>query len=460
MSCSCGCSPCCCNTIGEVDASECLDPGITKTGAYASVINEDMCPRRVHAYRGLKDDGSLNTDPAAPLKAAVFTQTSEGDVGWTDSPCYLPPTKLVRVANDDQAADPTNFVKYLLAKNDSGCEVALTGSTDVTSGQWRLVWVASTRKWTTVPDTGENELNSSLCTTLMSDVTVDEDTTEVILRFASTAIMSVGVSVKVNSREFAVTEVIDEEYVRAEVIDLVTGSPVTLEGGSTVCCIGFRPCPRSIEPYADTMVACLNNVPVALETPEDVHGKKVPGLWWRDQLGQVSFLPFPVDPDTGIVLPNYAFHTPADPSGDGANIPQFSSAAQKAQWLAGKVTVASKFTGSPSSPSFGIEDDVISVTPHSGSFDMTGVAGYTAGKSVAVVRAVVLVDESTGAHVHAQIKLNNLVILEGWIDDSREFSYKNDLVIEVPLTDDAFTYELVTTGDGIAFAKLEVIGFK
>jgi hypothetical protein len=461
-SCSCGCSPCCCNTSGETDASECIDPGIVKTAAYASVINEDMCGRRLAAYRGLRDDGTPDTRPSSPLKGAVMTQNAEGIVGWAAGSCGDPPKKIVKVANDTDAATATNFVARLVGKDDDHCDVSLAGSADAASGQWKLVWVSSMQKWTTVPDTGEGSVNTDLCTTLVTALVISPGTEEYVTEVLATEHVAAGVSIKIQGYEFVVTEVINTEYLRVELLDTIS-APVTIAAGETVCNIGFRPCPRSVAPYADNIVACLNGGAVAVELPDDVNDVAVPGFWWRDQLGRVQFVAAPVDETTGLIKPSYALRTPAVPQAGGANLPSFTIISQKPTWLASKVVVASKFVGSPVAPAFAIEDDVVSVTPHTGSFDMDGgsIPGYVTGYSVAVLRASVYVDPGLGGTTClAQVQVNGLILTEGWVSSSGTFAFQSSVVFEAPLTNDAFTYAVIASGGALSFAKLEVIGFK
>lgn len=462
MACSCGCSPCCCGTAGEIDAAECLDPGITKTSAYASVFNEDMCPRRLASYRGLKDDGTPNTKSSDPLKAAVLVQDAEGDVRWSAAPCNDPPKHVARVANDEQAAEAANYINRIVGKNADACEVSLAGSTDVTSGQWKLVWVASLQKWTTVPDTGEGSVNTDLCTTLEVSVVIAPGDEEYVLKVGATEHMATGVSVMIAGYEFVVTEIIDDEYIRVELVTTIN-NPTTIVDGETVCNVGFRPCPRATAPYSDNLVACLNGATVSVEFPDDVNEIPVPGMWWRTQRGRVQFLAAPVDETTGLIEPGYILATPSNPTAGGDNTPSFTIVSQKPTWLNTKVTVAAKYVGSPVAPSFGIEDDVVSVTPHSGTFDMDGgsVPGYTAGKSVAVLRAATYIDPGLGGTTaHAQVLVNGLVMVEGWVSSAGTFAFQNSVVFEAPLTNDTFSYELVAAGNALAFAKLEVIGFK
>lgn len=421
-----------------------------------------MCQRRLASYRGLKDDGSPNLNPGEPLKAAILVQDADGDVRWAAGSCADPTKKIAKVANDTDAADLTKYVNRLIAKGDDHCDLSLAGSDDVNSGQWKLVWVASLQKWTTVPDTGEGSVNTDLCTTLEAGIVVDPGTSEYVLNVSSSGHMALGVSLKVATYEFVVTEIIADDYVRAELVTTIYG-PATVAAGETICNIGFRPCPRATAPYADNLITCLNNSPVAIDMPDDVNDVAVPGLWWRNQLGRIQFLAAPVNATTGIIEPGYVLKTPVSPSAGGTNTPSFQPSSQAATWLNAKVAVASKFVGTPSPPSFAIEDDVVSVSPHTGTFDMDGgsIPGYTAGKSVAVCRAVVYSDSGLGStESHAQVIVNGLVLLESWIDSATAFAFQQSNVFEVPLTNDTFTYSVVAAGDALAFAKLEVIGFK
>lgn len=137
-------------------------------------------------------------------------------------------------------------------------------------------------------------------------------------------------------------------------------------------------------------------------------------------------------------------------------------------WFSTKVTVCQKRTGYTDNASFPIEDATLDVPfggGYSGTYDMTVNGSYIPGSSVAICRCVVGCNvRSTGTESHAQVKLNGLVILESWIDSTYEFGSQNTLIVEVPLTDDEFDFELVATSDGTGHvkthAKLEILGFK
>lgn len=455
--CSCGCSPCCCDTSGETDPTECLDPGIVKSGSYLHVLAENLCPRRLMAFRGLRADGSPVTDTSQPLLPGIAVQDAEGVVKWTNQSVHLPPTDQIRVANDEQATDDTNFIPYIIGKDADGKEFKLVGTSDTNTGQWKSVWISAKQKWTTVPDVEADV--TDLCTLLASD-TVLNPTGASVLELESVEHIAVGVSVKTGEYEMYVTEIIDEDYIRVEMVTVLAG-PVTLRAGASLCNIGFRPCPRSTAAYVQNLVGCVDNNPKGFTFPADVNSVPVPGLFWRDQLGQITFLAAPVNGTTGLVTPDFVLKLPSAPVAGNANKPSFVQFSQKPTWLSGKIVVGSKYSGSPAAPSFAIEDDLVSATPHSGTFDMTTVPGYVSGSGVAIVRAITFADVGpSGTEALSQVQLNGLVLMESWIDSALNFAYKNDSVLEVPLTNNAFTFALIANGDGVAFSKLEIIGFK
>lgn len=387
--CSCGCSPCSCGTAGEIDPTECVDPGIIRNGAYATVLSEGLCPRRLAPFRGFKDNGAPVTDANAPLVPGVFVQDEEGNVKWTDRPKYTAPEKTIRVGTDAQAADTTNYIDTIDGKDADGNEKALVGTNDASSGNWRMVWVSSMQKWTTVPDT-EPELGTDLCTVLLADAVLDpSNTSGFLLNVESTAHIAAGVSVKIQSYELAVTEVIDDHYIRVELVTDLT-SPATIDEGASLCNIGFRPCPRTTEAYADTLVACLNNRPVSLEVPEDVNDIPVPGFFWRDQKGQIAFVPAPVNGTTGLIAPNQILATPASPVAGQSNLPGFIPYSTGYTW----VTPAVAFTQSGSGPATGTF-----------TFDVAGVTGYPSGAKV-VILDVSLVAGTHSSFYTAFVKVN------------------------------------------------------
>jgi hypothetical protein len=137
-------------------------------------------------------------------------------------------------------------------------------------------------------------------------------------------------------------------------------------------------------------------------------------------------------------------------------------------WFDTKVTVCQKRTGYTDNASFAIEDATLDVPfggLYAGTYDMTVNGSYTPGSSVAICRCVVGCNvRASGTESHAQVILNGLVILEGWIDSTYEFGFQNTLIVEVPLDEDKFDFELVAVSDGSGHvkthAKLELVGFK
>lgn len=363
-----------------------------KQGSYAPVIKDDMCLRRLPSFRGFDEDGDVNTNTNDPLLPGVYTQDDEGNVGWSNQTFNNPPDRKIRVANTTQGADAGNYVKTLIGRGDDHGELDLIGSEDTTTGQWKLVWVASVQKWTTVPDDSSEQ--DSLCTTLMADAVLDPDnTTGFLLQVETTAFLAVGVSLKIGTYELSVTEIVDDDYVRVELIT-VLGSPATIEEGEQVCNIGFRPCPRTEEPYADTVVCCLDDVPVAIEMPANVNDVPVPGLWWRNQLGQVGFVAAPVNGSSGIISPNLILTTPEAPVVDGANLPSFR-AAPGYTFLSTPTTVYTQASGGAPA------NDTEVVT-------LSGTTGYVSG-AIAALMSVDVWGISTSSDYHCYIKVNGVV---------------------------------------------------
>lgn len=389
--CTCGCSPCRCVTASETSDTECEDPGIVTEGAYSSVFNEGMCDRRLLPFRGTDGEGEPITDTEIALKHAVQVQDDAGNVKWSEEPCYEPPTKVVKVANDVEAAVLTNYIPYVEGKEETGCERRLMGSADIASGQWKMVWIASLQMWTTVPDV-ETEL-PDLCTTLVASFVLDPaNVAGYLIQLLATEHLAVGVSVIIAGYELVVTEIIDSEYVRVVQVT-APAAPVTIDEGETVCNIGFRPCPQSEEPYADTIPGCFENRVIALTVPVDVNGMAVPGLLWRNQLGTWSFLAAPVDAGTGIVDPDLFLATPTDPAASVANLPSFR--AKPGFTFITPVTIFSQVTGGYPT------NDTQTIT-------LSGTAGFVVGSTAALISIDVLANTTTAIY-QAYIKINGII---------------------------------------------------
>lgn len=414
MSCSCGCSPCRCVYSAEDGPPECLDPGLVREGAFASVLSEELCERRLGAWRGLKADGSPVTDPNAAIRPALFVQDGDGNVKWADASCHSPPPWKIRVANDAEASNPDNYVPSVMGKLSDGCEVQLKGSDDVSSGEWEMVWVSSLQAWTTVRKEQTPDL-PGLCTTILEGFVIGPGTTEYLINVASTAHMAVGVSAKAQGYEFIITELIDDNYLRAELFTVMS-APATIVDGSILCNIGFRPCPRSQAPYADNLTACLDGSSVALELPVDVNGVPVPGFHWRNQLGKFAFHPAPVDPVTGLILPGRVLRTPASALAGEANLPAWEESSSGWAW----VTPVTAFSQNAPGPQWGTFN-----------FDTSGVPGRPAGAKI-VILDVRLIAATTNSYYTARVLVNQLTAAQAAVHASFESdTTTNQLMVPV-----------------------------
>jgi hypothetical protein len=373
-----------------------------------------LCPKRLLPYRGEDEDGNPNTDTNDPLKAGILVQTEAGVVKWSASPCNKPEEDVIKVANDSEAAIDTNYIPFVIGKAEDGCDRRLVGSPDEESGQWKMVWVADRQEWTTVPDP-ELEF-TDLCTELVADLILDPDNVEgYLVQVLTTATMAVGVSLKISGYEMVVTEIVDSEYVRVESV-FELAAPATIQEGTSVCNIGFRPCPRVEEPYADTIPGCLNDQVVSLEVPAAVNGMAIPGMLWRDQLGKWSFLPVPVDAVNGIVSSNYMLVTPASPQAAVANIPGFRSI--PGFRMLSPVTIYTQHTaGMP-------VDDTKSVT-------LSGTAGFIVGAK-AVLLTIAYHTITGTASFHVYVKVNGITRSHILTEPTDGDADVNQFIVEVP----------------------------
>jgi hypothetical protein len=129
--------------------------------------------------------------------------------------------------------------------------------------------------------------------------------------------------------------------------------------------------------------------------------------------------------------------------------------------------IGQKFTGNTST----LGDipgrvDLIGVTSGqtTGTFDMTDIPGYTAGRSTVWVRATAHAGiGGSGLEALAQVYANGEVICEAWVDDANDFAYKDSVVYPVKLTNDSFGFNLNTYTNAVpgcqAQARLEVVGW-
>lgn len=137
--------------------------------------------------------------------------------------------------------------------------------------------------------------------------------------------------------------------------------------------------------------------------------------------------------------------------------------------LSSRHFIGQEYTGFANSANISTAIDDLGTTSGStnGTFDMTTLTGYTAGRRIAWVRAVTyigLLNPAGAVEAIAQVDVNGEVIAETWNDTAHSFCDSDKVVYPVALTDDKFTYNLITStsnlSTGQAYAKLEVVGWE
>lgn len=322
MACSCcNASPCCCpRSTASTEESECTSPGVQTPLSTLGGYDTDACPKELSPFRGFDSEGEPIEDLESDFKAAFAVQDDEGNVKWTDRPPVDPPEFPIGVAETADAEDPDNFVDELFGRN-GGEMVKVVGKTGI--GLSTMVWTP-TAGFTLVPV--KDPPNKDLCTVTGADFTISPGDDEITVMFDTTEHMQDGVSIVMDSREFIVVSVIDNDYVILRP-NFEPTAPETFDAETPACIIGFRPCTGVTEDYADNLVACKDGAAVGFTFPEDVNGMKVPGLFWRDQNGNISFIGANVDSVTGIIEAAQVLRTPDTPAASAANLPSFTNAA-------------------------------------------------------------------------------------------------------------------------------------
>jgi hypothetical protein len=195
------------------------------------------------------------------------------------------------------------------------------------------------------------------------------------------------------TKEYVVTQVLSPNLVRIK-SNYVPTAPATIPLGTPMCSIGFRPISGTSSAFVDTLSGSLAGASATLTLPPDVASQKVPGLFWRDQTGKVSFLPAPVNGTTGLINPNLILKTPNTSTAGSPNLPTFVPIPGGYTWLPTPSTIAS-FTLSISSGG---------PTPGSISYDV-GPLGPAGAKMVIldINAGFALVSTSGGASVDLTI---------------------------------------------------------
>lgn len=308
-------------------------------------FDEFNCPRALNPFRGFDDNGNPITIITTPpnTKAAFLFQNSTGNVSWTDRPKVVLPPRQIGLETPSYPPNASNSIPKLVGVD--------------TTGEWKEIaartgQTASTVKWnpttgfTLNPDSNE----PSLCTSLTESLTLTAGTSgPYTATVASTNSFTVGLSVVILSKEYLVTALTPTTLTLTAAA--APASTVTLPIGTFVCGVGYKPVSGITSSYVDSITGSLSGTSATLTFPtETVVGKKIPGLFWRDQAGQVSFLAAPVD-GSGLIVPNQILKTPATVSSatNAPNLPTFVPAPGGYTWLDTpyQITAFSQITVSP-----------------------------------------------------------------------------------------------------------------
>lgn len=381
---SCYCTPCSCAPItGEADAPQCLPTGSELKLDSIGGFDEYNCPKALVPFRGFDAEGNAIINESIPYQTGFIQQDTQGKIFWTNRP-------EIPLAEDDigiqlvgDQANPANSIPNLVGVDSDGVWSKVVART----GQ-----AASTMKW--YPTTGftlEADPNDlGVCTTLSVPLTLDPTISTYILTIESSAVFATGVSVMIDAREFVVSAVLSPTQIR--VTPAFTPSAVeVIPAGTFACGVGFRPVSGITSSYVDTLTGSLAGASASLTFPADVSSQKVPGLFWRDQLGKVCFLAAPVD-GAGVITPNQILKTPSVPTSGAANTPSFVPAPGGYTWITPYLAYSQS----------GVGPTVITTT-----FDTTTTPGYVAG-STAVILDVQLIAATSSSFYAARVVINNL----------------------------------------------------
>ncbi len=381
---SCYCTPCSCAPItGEADAPQCLPPGSELKLDSIGGFDEFNCPKALVPFRGFDAQGNAIINESIPYQIGFIQQDAQGRIFWTNRP-------EIPLAEDDigiqlvgDQANPANSIPNLVGVNSDGVwskVVARTGQT------------ASTMKW--YPTTGftleTDPDDAGVCTKLATSLTLDPTISTYVLTVESSAVFTTGVSVMLDAREFVVAAVLSPTQIRVTPAFTISGVEVIIAGLS-VCGVGFRPVSGITSSYVDTITGSLSGASASLTFPADVSSQKVPGLFWRDQLGKVSFLAAPVN-GSGVIVPNQILKTPTSPTSGAANLPTFVPIPGGYTWITPHLAYSQSGAGP---------------TPITQVYDVTTTPGYVAG-STAVILDAQLFAATNSSYYTARVVINNL----------------------------------------------------
>lgn len=380
---SCNYTPCSCAPItGEADAPQCLPPGSELKLDSIGGFDEFNCARALTPFRGFDGSGNAITDQSFPYQIGFIQQDTQGQIIWTNRPEIPLVDDPIGIQLVGDLANPANSVPSLVGVNALGEWAEVIGRTGQT---------ASTMKW--YPTTGftleQDGSDEGVCTTLAIAFTLDPTISTYVLTIESSAAFTTGLSVMINAKEYVVAAVLSSTQIRVTSTFTPSGVEV-IAAGASVCGVGFRPVSGITSSFVDSLTGSLAGVSATLTFPSDVAAQKVPGLFWRDQTGKVSFLPAPVNGTTGLITPNQILKTPNSPVTATANLPTFVPIPGGYTWITPYLAYSQVGAG-PTAGTF--------------TFNTTTTPGYVAG-STAVILDVQLVAATTNSYYTAKVDIN------------------------------------------------------
>ena len=437
---SCNYTPCSCAPItGEADAPQCLPPGSELKLDSIGGFDEFNCARALTPFRGFDGSGNAITDESFPYQTGFIQQDDQGQIFWTNRPEIPLVDDPIGLQLVGDLADPANSVPSLVGVNAAGEWSEVVGRTGQT---------ASTVKW--YPTTGftleQDATDDGVCTTLTTAFTLDPTVSTYVLTVASSAAFTTGLSAMIDGKEYVVAAVLSGTQIR--VTSAFTPAAVeVITAGASVCGVGFRPVSGITSSYVDSITGSLSGASATLTFPSDVASQKVPGLFWRDQLGKVSFLPAPVNGTTGLITPNQILKTPTTPVSGAANVPTFVPIPGGYTWITPYLAYSQVGTG-PTVGTF--------------TFNTTTTPGYVAG-STAVILDVQLFAATTSSYYSAFVEISGFRAVATSLTNSfAADADTNQLIVPIVLST---TLNIVVTNTGPSAGNnnwnlsIRVVGF-
>ena len=436
---SCNYTPCSCAPItGEVDAPQCLPPGSELKLDSIGGFDEFNCPKALVPFRGFDSGGNAITNESVPYQIGFVQQDAQGQIFWTNRPEIPLVDNQIGLQLSGDLANPTNSIPSFVGVNAAGEWAEVIGRTGQT---------ASTMKW--YPTTGftleQDVSDEGVCTTLTASFTLDPTISTYVFIVASSAAFTTGLSVMIDAKEYVVAAVLSSTQIR--VTPAFTPAAVgVVAAGTSVCGIGFRPVSGITSSYVDSITGSLSGASATLTFPSDVAAQKVPGLFWRDQLGKISFLPAPVN-GSGVIVPNQILKTPTSPTSGAANLPTFVSIPGGYTWITPYLAYSQVGTG-PTVGTF--------------TFNTTTTPGYVAG-STAVILDVQLYAATTSSYYTAFVEISGFRAVATSLTNSYAADADTNQMI-VPIVSST-TLNIVVTNTGPSAGNnnwnlsIRVVGF-